>query len=135
MYTFLYVMMLLFGSEGRASTESARRMTEDTPHAHENETSLDHDFEDISLQMQAVIRMSTLVLIGCLAFKIMFFLRIWANLGKLVQLVIRVIQDAFDFTLFFMGWVYVFCLVNEILAIKFDDGDYPEVGSAFVMIL
>ena len=85
--------------------------------------------------MQAVIRMSTLVLIACLAFKIMFFLRIWANLGKLVQLVIRVIQDAFDFTLFFMGWVYVFCLVNEILAMKFDDGDYPEVGSAFVMIL
>ena len=79
--------------------------------------------------------MSTLILIVCLAFKVMFFLRIWANLGKLVQLVIRVIQDAFDFTLFFMGWIYVFCLLNDILAIEFEDKDYPEVNGAFVMIL
>jgi hypothetical protein len=69
--------------------------------------------------------MVTAVLIGCLAFKIMFFLRIWSNLGKLVQLIIRVLKDAVDFTFFFFGWIYVFVLLNKILGAEFDTDDYP----------
>ena len=45
MYTFLYVMMLLFGHD--RPTEPTRRMAEDT-HAHESETALDHEFEEVS---------------------------------------------------------------------------------------
>lgn len=85
--------------------------------------------------MQAGIRMVTALLIGCLAFKIMFFLRIWSNLGKLVQLIIRVLQDAVDFTFFFFGWIYVFVLLNKILGAEFSDGDYPEFNEFFVMII
>ena len=66
---------------------------------------------------------------------VMFFLRIWSNLGKLVQLILRVISDARDFTFFFAAWIYVFCLMNKILGSKYDDGDYPEVDDGFVMIL
>ena len=37
--------------------------------------------------------------------------------------------------MFFIGWIYVFCLLNTVIGIEYANDDYPAVPNAFIMIL
>lgn len=63
-----------------------------------------------------VIFNSTMVI--QMIFKLMYFLRINAELSKLVKLIKQVFYDVGAFTLFLFGWVFVFVLFYQIAGIE-----------------
>ena len=82
----------------------------------------DKDFLLIGLQLFIVI---------CSFFKVLFFLRIYANFAFLVQMLEMSIFQVFPFLVFFMMWVTLFTVSYQTLKVEISsaDEDYPNVFS------
>ena len=60
-----------------------------------------------------------------IALKVMFFLRAFKEFGKIVELIKQVLADLLIFTVFFIGWVFFFSLLDQNIGMKQDsDDDY-----------
>ena len=68
-------------------------------------------------------------------FKILFFLRVFENFGKLVKLVAQCINDVNSFMFFFGGWIFVFSILFQILGLELFDEDYIGFNSKITYLV
>ena len=80
------------------------------------------------------IVMNTLLLLNT-CMKLMFFLRVYESFGMLVQLILQVLQDIFNFSLFFFSWLLLFSLLYRVNGTTVPAGDYPDVNSYIYYML
>ena len=61
-------------------------------------------------------------------FKILYFLRVFTHLGRLVQLVNTCIVDMFYFAIYYISWVLTFSCVYQLIGVKFDFREYTGLS-------
>ena len=72
-----------------------------------------------------------MLIVICGFFKVLFFIRIYADYGFLVQMVGMTIVQVIPFTLFFIMWITFFTVCYQTLKVEISsaDEDYPNVFS------
>jgi len=83
--------------------------------------------EESTFLNKTFIRLFQSCLILLIVAKCMFYSRVWYSMGKLVELVSRVIKQSTSFALFFFGWIYVFSVIMKILGNEVVSPDYAGV--------
>ena len=82
--------------------------------------------------MSAILGLLVLVM----AFsKILFFLRIYEELGSLVQMLLVTISSLTSFTFFLSISIAFFAFSYKALGVTFDDGDYKDVPSFLIIFI
>jgi len=89
----------------------------------------------LTIEQEAVITLIKAFMILLAISKCMYFSRIWYGMGKMVELVGRVLTTSMPFTLFFFGWVYVFSVLFIVLGYEIDRADFVGVNDLFVYFI
>jgi len=105
------------------STESQCTTVEDL-------AELDHCNRHLREEIYLSIALMTFV-----SFKIMFFLRVFEDMGKLVMLLGKCLFDMQPFLLFFFMLLAFFTVFFRILRVEFDAKDYPGLPSSAIIVL
>ena len=66
--------------------------------------------------------------------KLLYNMRINAEFGRFVELILNCVWDVRIFFYFFMAWVIMFSIIFKVSGAEFDDEDYPTLpGGAFLI--
>lgn len=84
-------------------------------------------YDDTPTNEDIWIRIAISLLLVLFFLKIMFFVRINEEYGRLADLLLKVLQDLLPFQVFFFGCIIVYAGVFAVLYMKVDQNDYPSL--------
>jgi len=76
--------------------------------------------DKLSVEQMATLTLIKSFMVLLMICKCMYFARIWYGMGKMVELVGRVLTTSAPFSLFFFGWIYVFSVLFYTLGNEID---------------
>jgi len=68
-------------------------------------------------------------------FKVLWFMKIFAEYGFLVQMVYLSILDAMPFFAFFVIWILFFTIIFQVLNMEYEESDYPGMNQFYQLFI
>lgn len=83
----------------------------------------------------AVMAILSLIVVLQLFIKILYFIRLFDDLGFLVQMVNQTIQDVAPFTTYMFLYIIFFAMCQKVLRIEYDSDDYTNLEPSIIILL